>query len=481
VDRPSDPLLRAIADGDPACPDGRTLARLGALMRSHGPRPAPAALAARVAGRISAGRGAGPDADAVAAFYAGEAADPAQERLRSLIAGVRPAPADLRARVRARLAEGDSEPEQGGSRLRFWSAVVTAHLAAVLVLAVMRFGGPGTAGDGGGDGGGFSAARPPALPTTLPARWEDLRSGGDLYRLRRYPDQRALARSTWGMERSAGDVAAALRWLAAQQGADGAIGTLAGNPEHDAACQALAALALLGEGLGDAARCEAARRCLGWLAAHDAPGAGAGLAALALVEGGLLLNDPELKRAAELRVAGLEPALAGGAGAAGVGGFALLALESARQGGLAVPPRLLQQARRDIARALPADDRDPGRLGLAAFARIINGYRDNDSTRALVDALAATAPAPAADGSVDPLAWLFATWALREAGGSAWTRWAGALQDTLEPCFERADGLAHVPAARVRHAQAAGGAVFATAVTVLDLQAAYRWLPVAAR
>src|SRR5688572_201835 len=36
----SDPLLRAVADGDPNCPDGRTLAALGDLFRRHAQPPA---------------------------------------------------------------------------------------------------------------------------------------------------------------------------------------------------------------------------------------------------------------------------------------------------------------------------------------------------------------------------------------------------------------------------------------------------------
>ena len=50
----SDPLLRAVADGDPNCPDGRTLAALGDLFRRHATPPGEANdLSADILARLS--------------------------------------------------------------------------------------------------------------------------------------------------------------------------------------------------------------------------------------------------------------------------------------------------------------------------------------------------------------------------------------------------------------------------------------------
>jgi hypothetical protein len=292
------------------------------------------------------------------------------------------------------------------------------------------------------------------------------------------------------MEESAEPVRAGLAWLIAQQdAASGCFGAPSGNFDRDVATQSLATLALLAEGSGDPLRRTAARRGLDWLARSLAPGgtsrladtgiASSGLGSLALVEGGLLLNDTALQQQAEDCLAELDSGMPMQPGAAGLGGFVLLALETAQQGGLHVPGRLLQQSRRNIGRSLPAQENDQGRLGVAAFARFILGHRDNPSTTHQVERLGELLPVPDPSGRVDPLAWFFATLAMREAGGSSWERWSLALQRSLLPLLVAdGNGAAHVEASRIRYGESAG-AVFATSVTLLDLQAPYRYLPLA--
>nr|MBA3939077.1 hypothetical protein [Planctomycetota bacterium] len=261
-----------------------------------------------------------------------------------------------------------------------------------------------------------------------------------------------------------------------------------------------AVLALLGEGFGDRVRTAAARHGLDWLgnemAARNAPAASAGevgaqpaplvggnpitagLACLALVEGGLLLGDADLRIQAEQAMAALDRGEPLQPGAAGLGGFTLLALETAQQGGLYVPGRLLQQARRTLGRSLPAQDDDLGRLGLSAFARLIYGRRGDTATVHQIEHLDQQPPVRDANGRADPLTWLFASLAMREAGGDAWKHWSAALQANLLPVFTGEGAKRHVDPRQVRHLDQ-GGEVFATAVTLLNLQVAYRYLPLA--
>ncbi|MBA2482553.1 MAG: hypothetical protein H0V44_17960, partial [Planctomycetes bacterium] len=59
----TDPLLRAVADGDPACPDGRALARLGELVRTHARPPGRVDVAADVRARLVGDAAFADDAD----------------------------------------------------------------------------------------------------------------------------------------------------------------------------------------------------------------------------------------------------------------------------------------------------------------------------------------------------------------------------------------------------------------------------------
>ncbi len=524
----SDPLLRALTDEDPACPDGRALVALGRLIRHHSVPPGAAiAVADDVIARLS-------DAEQLdsaqidACFDGGQpAADAQLARLGELVRSLAPRRVDLKDRVLARIrassrfsafASDSQAVFERTRRWRIWSAVVAGHCAALLAFAIFEIGFTGRS-DAHGDGdmavasepardlspgtGGASGAMPAGLPHDagahflstlpphLPPTWLDIRGlGADLFLLRRFPELRQESRHHYGMEESAEPVRAGLAWLVAQQdAATGSFGAPSGNFDRDVATQSLATLALLAEGSGDPARRTAARRGLDWLARSlagdgtsrlaDTGIVSSGLGSLALVEGGLLLNDTALQQQAEDCLAELDSGMPMQPGAAGLGGFVLLALETAQQGGLHVPGRLLQQSRRSIGRSLPVQENDPGRLGVAAFARFILGHRDNPSTIHQVERLGELLPVPDPSGRVDPLAWFFATLAMREAGGASWERWALTLQHSLLPLLVGdADGTAHVEAGRIRYGESAG-AVFATSVTLLDLQAPYRYLPLA--
>ncbi|MBA3697295.1 MAG: hypothetical protein H0W78_00305 [Planctomycetes bacterium] len=534
----SDPLLRAVADGDLNCPDGRMLSALGDLFRRHAQPPNESEdLSADILAKLKDVEHADVnELDAIDAFYDGAGdtvasvpADPMLDRLAGLARSVGPRRVDVtnavlrRIRASSRLAavlgtDDERETGDGRSRWRIISAVVAGHVAALLAFAIFQIGfhagqqeaqvdGTTMAVDSDGnpvDGAGGAVAggrnnldlNAPALPPNLPATWGDIRGlGTDLFLLRRFPELRTNARQLFGMQASETGVARSVAWLRTQLDAKTGTfssGDLPTQDERALATHALGTLALLGEGLGDKAHSTDTRRALDWLRARvgdtelSGDGSGtdhafaglsqvtSGLVSLALVEGALLYGDLGLRTVAESTLTTLDRGLPMQAGAAGLGGFTLLALETAQQGGMRVPGRLLQQARRSIARTLPTQDADAGRVGLAAFARYIYGLGGNSSTRQQIGQLGNLLPGTTA-GRPDPLGWFFATLALREADGSNWQRWAGALEGQLIPLVQ-ADG--HVSADAIRYGET-GGDVFATSLVVLNLQAPYRYLPLA--
>lgn len=500
--RDSDPLLRAIATGDEHCPDGKALARLGRLIRGEG--PVAGDVRERVAQRLAVDEAdvTVDEAAAIDRHYDERIADPALERLGDLAGLLRPAPADLRDRVRKQLVaslrlapvsaeapvSSRAQAERAmlrGQRLRIILGVAGVHAAALLAFAVVQLGlRPITQGESGGSG--WADAKPlpvqPVLkvPERLPASWRDLpNSGFDLLALRRSPELRTAARQRFGMERSAGTVACGLRWLLLQQDVDGRF--VSGTADAALASHALATLALLGEGTGDSdsdrQRVAAVARALPGLATGDGTGqVPRSLATLARVEAALLAVGSRAEAEAALAdlARNLPLGSASGPGAGGVGGFTLLAAETAHQAGFAVPPVLLEQSRA-ISALIPAADADVGRVGLAGFARLAFGWRENPGTTTVVEALDGRMPSIAQG---DALGWFPATLAAREAGGPRWDAWVSALQSTLLPLFSDTEpGVAMVPASAVHHAP---DDVFATAIAVLDLQAAYRYLPLAA-
>ena len=521
----TDPILRAISDGNTSCPDGRALAQLGELVRIHSGPPRAVDLAGRVRSQL--------DADAVRIVDEPEAlsvdeqalvdglwdgdqpGSPELVALSALIGGIAPPAAiDLTAAVRRSLKHVEAPAAttitlDSTSRWRMWSAVIAVHVAAILAITLFQNAMQppslasaatvaATSGDGAGSGTGIGtstdghadAALRPAkdlqvLPVHLPGQWSDLQAkGGDLFLLRRFPEVRQAALGHYGMAASHDAIEQGVAWLTAQSTATGTFGPLSGAADRDLATQSLAALALIGEGLDDHARMRAVRSALGWIDAqltnHSVhTDVATGMACLALVEGATLSGDALLRLQAEQALRNLDHGEPPQPGAAGLGGFTLLALETAVQENLSVPARSLIQARRSLARSLPQQENDYGRIGLAAFARMIYGMREQPSTAREIQLLTTMLPA-AHDGQSDPLGWFFPTLAMREAGGAAWDHWAAALQNALLPQFQSVGpGLARVHASQVHYADVHGGDVFATSLAVLDLQVPYRYVPLA--
>lgn len=553
----SDPLLRAVADGDPHCPDGRTLAALGDLFRRHATPPGEESdLSADILARLSDladADGGIDDQETIDAFYDGDdrsqLGDPQLNRLSALARSIGPRRVDLTAAIQRRIRasspfatvfdkhanqENDHhEGLDGRGRWRIISAVIAGHVAALLAFAIFEIGfhagqdqqvdgatltkkdpnalrasdvdGSLVAGNSAGSSAGSSTGsstgssnnpllNAPALPPNLPHAWSDIRGlGTDLFILRRFPELRANARPLFGMQASAASVSRGVTWIRSQLNSQSGTFTLdGGHGERDLATHSLATLVLLGEGLGDKALSADTRKALDWMriqlgdtqlvgddsgtdhALSNLSQVTSGLICLSLVEGALLYGDTDLRAIAEASLATLDRGLPMQPGAAGLGGFTLLALETAQQGGLRVPGRLLSQARRALAVTLPTPDADAGRLGLAAFTQYMYGLGSNKNTRQHITQLGARLPTTAV-GRTDPLGWFFATLAMREADGADWQRWSSALEAQLIPLVQE-DG--HVASSSIRYGET-GGDVFATSLVMLNLQVPYRYLPLA--
>ena len=500
--RDNDPLLRALVHGDEHCADGKALAQLGRLLRSQQPRASD--LRSRVESRLAVADEhlASADDERVDLHYEHGGDDGDLTRLRSLFTTLAPAPVDLRERVRKQLLASqrlapvsDEAPvssraqavqvQQRHRRLRLISAVVVGHLAAVLVIAILFAHRDPTPNS---DSGTSLKVLPPVprLPEGGPLDWTQIPgSGFDLFALRRSPELRAAARMRFNSERSAGAVACGLRWLATQQGSDG--GFPAANPATDnrdaALCrQALVIIALLGEGGGmtsvDRERLDCAQRALAALTREplllttDSPPRARALVTLAQVEGSLWGLCPSAIADGALRD------LAEQAPSGELDGFAVLAIETAVQAGMSVPPVLRERTRQILLTPADASEPELARLGLAAFARATLGYRDNPATAALGEALATRAPT--ATSPREHQGWLFATLALRELGGTAWDTWIAGLQSRVLPTFiDAGPGLAFVGGSTANGTgePLAEDTIWTTAATVLELQTAYRYLP----
>jgi hypothetical protein len=496
-----DPLRRATAEGNFACPDGEALASLGRIVRESSKSPRPADLVEGVLARIDGADDFNADTDAIDAVYdCGGAQDPALLRLGELVRGAcaLSQPVDLAESVHKRLLR-PSQPLStvldAGSRWRIWSAVIAAHAAALIAFSVYHFDFSQHDAPGGdqialrrddaqmpGLGTKYPDAKPSSpLPKRLPDHWTDIEAmRGDLFVLRRTATARAFARERFGMLSSAERVGQGLAWLCAQQQTDGSFGAPSGHRDRDLALQSLAALALLGEGIDDGKRVDAVRRALAWICQQrnarnsfsDYQSVTAGIAALALAEGSVLLDDIDFRFAAEAAIEGLGTPLR--PGAAGIGGFAILAIETAYACGLDVSLHMLDEARSGIGQYAPSEQDPLGNIGLAAFYQSIHGPSDHSPTQS--ERLSSAKPSLDASGRTEPLNWLFPSLALREHGGAPWKQWSGELEKLLLPCFVSLEGKSWVPANKVAYADSD---VFATSLVILSLQVPYRYLPMA--
>ena len=488
-----DPILRALRDGDEACPDGRALVTLGQYARLAAIPPQPVDLVASVrAACATLGDADTQDADLIDEYYDGEAAasaaDPGLRRLSELVreAAMLEREPDLLPRLEGKFGRLSSRRAvaadiDGATRWRIWTAVIVGHVAAFLALAIFNVRMSGNIDDGprvlevtrlyqmdtsliGQDG----------IPGSieLPMTWSDLAGQPQrLMVLRSSQELRDLARQRYGMEASAGTVQAGVAWLLHhQQSESGVIGQLTGRTDRDLAVQSLAALALLGEGVDDPTRKEALGRLVDWLAVQ-APKATQtdatvdGLVALALVEAAVLLQRTDLQPLCEqvLQAAANDPGI-----------------DQARSGSLVVAAEMAALQQWTVPAELRAAAVQHTDLGVSTFlSQIEHGqHASMQGVSQIIDEpLAADANA-----RLDLLSWIAPTLAVRQTGGLLWAAWAEDLQGLVLPAFSYTlDSQAWLPAERVRHAGVAGPAAdtFATSLAIIVLQSPYRYLPLA--
>ena len=113
-------------------------------------------------------------------------------------------------------------------------------------------------------------------------------------------------------------------------------------------------------------------------------------------------------------------------------------------------------------------------LAQALFARLIAGRGTLPSTEELLATITQQTSAVATD-IPDPLNWWVLTLALREAGGKTWLNWSERYQRSIIINMEQQNGHSFLPGNRTQHC--ADDNIIATAAAILNLQAAYRYLP----
>lgn len=515
-----DPLWKALVQGDTSCPDGESLVALGQLLRTEAQCTASADFAARVL----AASASTSENDLIDAMYNDDqqgsvaAADPGLAKLRrvtqagsELPQAVNMLPEVLDGLRRRRHTHEDSE-DNGVTRWRVWSSVIFAHVAALITVTVLwaqynldtshletegdtapimytnrQAAQRENVGDQYMDLHQLDQHVEAALAGELPQRWSQLRGRADaLFIIRQNDELKNMYRSFYGSNGSQATVNAALSWLQTQQQKNGAFTTAQARSSSRAlATHALATLALLGDGVHDTNRqsiiaaCQFLRKWVDERGAfligeEDASSEAAqGMAILATVEASILLADTQLQDLCEKMIAAHAPQQL--QRHAGLDGYFLLALETAQTAGIAVSRKDLISIRQRI-RSGAKNSQDLGKSGTYTFARYINGFRDAQVQTSL-HIFAEHLPDADSNQRIDPLAWFFPSLALREAGSIDWRNWNSSLQRATLSCFtyDNVKNLAWIPGARVRHANS--NDVFATSMALLNLQTAYRYVP----
>ena len=520
----SDPIWRALATGDEACPDGQALSKLGALLRAETHVQATSDFSQRV---LAACAEAGDEDALIDEYYDGNqrstvgAVDPGLDKLRRLARrGAQvPDPVDLLPDVMDNLHRHSARHEQSEldrvTRLRIWATVIVGHVAAIITIVVLH-------GQVFNPQELITEQQYALLPNTqerllieqtkeridieqldretseamaagLPLRWSQIRGEPDvLFLLRQNNKLKELYRRYYGNDACKATLQAGLAWLRDQQQGDGsflgAAFTGSADGSRALATQSLALLALMSDGIAAGEQEQIVRRGVSYLqrwldedgqfvfdqrdlASSDVA---VGMASLALVEAALLLADDELVLQAELVINRNLPAQRHMT--AGLDGYFLLALETANVGNITVNSQDLS-AIRGRARS-GSNAADMGHTGLMALTRYLYGYRDSKRLREQLDRMVETLPQLDQHQRCDPLQWFFPTLAIREAGGEEWKQWNTAMQRALLPCFHynNISQQAWVPHQRVRYAD---NDVLATSLVLLNLQADHRYIPLA--
>lgn len=313
----------------------------------------------------------------------------------------------------------------------------------------------------------------------------------------------------------------AIAWLAAHQSADGhwdgaafdaACGGCGGETSRpmNVTLTGLATLAFIGAGhthAADGPYRDNVQRALSWLKARQQPDGDLrgdetmyshAIGTTALAEALAATRDSSLRDAVRraVEVITSSPGLsagpddkAGSIGDTAVLGWQVMALHSARQGGVQVPPEPLAAARRWLARV--EDAKTPGVYSYqpgyppsesmtaeGLFVQLALGVpRDDPRTLGAISFLKGFPPAW--NPEPDPYYWYFATLALFHVRGEPWARWNEAITTELLRHQETSGKRAGSWPPDGRSA-AVGGRVYQTALCALVLETNRKLLPMLA-
>ncbi len=331
--------------------------------------------------------------------------------------------------------------------------------------------------------------------------------------------RRALVERGGGSEQTEKAVAEALAWLARNQSPDGRwssrgfeeFGGRSGDParyDFDVASTGLALLCFLGADHTpdeDGPYRETVAKGLAWLLSVEGPPGdfrmgesmySQGIATIALCEGYAMTGDerllPPIERAIAFITGAKNPSIGGWryepgqAGDTSVLGWMVMAMKSAQRCGIDVPQDSMDAAGAWL--ELVMDDRWDGRYsyrpGMDAthsmtaegmFVQQLLGIQRQDqrmsgSARFVLQEL------PRWDAQSPTYAWYYATLALFQHGGGAWTRWNRAVSRELVRA-QRKDGPAAGSWDPTDRYARIGGRIYQTAICTLSLEVYYRYLP----
>lgn len=360
----------------------------------------------------------------------------------------------------------------------------------------------------------------PALPDLATAPMPEAPAPTEVvYPQRNEATRRALVERGGGSERTEEAVANALAWLARNQSPDGRwsareferVGGRSGDParyDFDVASTGLALLCFLGADhtpTRPGPYQDTVAKGLAWLLKCEGePGDfrqgesmySQGIATIALCEGYAMTRDPALLPPIERAVAfitGARNANVGGwryepgqAGDTSVLGWMVMAMKSAQRCGVEVDPEAMPAAEDWL--SLVMDDRWAGRYayrpGMEAthsmtaegmFVQQLLG-RDRTDPRMSGSARFVLQELPRWDAESPTYAWYYATLALFQHGGGAWTRWNRAISRELVRS-QRVDGPAAGSWDPTDRYARIGGRIYQTAICTLSLEVYYRYLP----
>jgi hypothetical protein len=344
---------------------------------------------------------------------------------------------------------------------------------------------------------------------------------------RRAEGRAMLVRRGGGTVESEKAVARGLDWIARHQRPDGGWGldtagqcAAPGCPPRpalssDAAATGLALLPMLGAGhnLGEPGPYgDAVRRGVDWLLAHQKPdgdlSAGAGgntmmyshaIAAMALCEAYGLSKQERLREPAQravLFIDGAQNAMGGWRynpgqdGDTSVLGWQMLALRSAHLAGLKVPPRALRGGSYYLDRAKadrfgyeyayqPGSGASPVMSAEALLIRMYLGWRRSD--KRMVKGVEKVAEHLFKSDERNLYYWYYATQLLHNIDDENWKRWNARVRDEVVSTQVQGDGCdrgSWDPAQpRPDRWGSQAGRLFTTALSLLNLEVYYRYLP----